>query len=80
MARKRWLTHKTRAALTLILIAGAALFALVYSYNIPRAELVSFLLGTLMFLGLILLSAIAVVVLVRLLSAGLRRLRGGGNE
>lgn len=80
MARKRLLTHKTRAALTLILIAGAALFALVYSYNISRAELVSFLLGTLMFLGLILLLALAVVVVVRLLSAGLRRLRGGDNE
>lgn len=80
MARKRLLTHKTRAALTLILIAGAALFALVYSYNISRADLVSFLLGTLMFLGLILLLALAVVVVVRLLSAGLRRLRGGDNE
>jgi len=80
MARKRLLTHKTRAALTLILIAGAALFALVYSYNISRAELINFLLGTLMFLGLILLSAIAVVVLIRLLSAGLRRLRGGDSE
>jgi len=80
MARKRLLTHKTRAALTLILIAGAALFALVYSYNISRAELVNFLLGTLMFLGLILLLALAVVVVVRLLSAGLRRLRGGDNE
>ena len=80
MARKRLLTHKTRAALTLILIAGAALFALVYSYNISRAELVNFLLGTLMFLGLILLAAIAVVVIIRLLSAGIRRVRGREHE
>lgn len=80
MARKRLLTHKTRAALTLILIAGAALFALVYSYNISRAELVNFLLGTLMFLGLILLAAIAVVAIIRLLSAGIRRVRGREHE
>lgn len=80
MAKRKLLTHKTRAALTLILIAGAALFALVYSYNISAEELISFLLGTLLFLVLILCAAIAVVVVIRLLSAGLRRMKGGDGD
>jgi hypothetical protein len=80
MAKRKLLTHKTRAALTLILIAGAALFALVYSYNISADELISFLLGTLLFLALILCAAIALVVVIRLLSTGLQRLRGGDGD
>lgn len=80
MLKRKLLTHKTRAALTLVLIAGAALFALVYSYDISTEELFRFLRGTLLFLGLILCAAIALVVATRLLSAGLRRMRGGDGD
>lgn len=80
MAKKRLLSHKLRATLTLVLIAGAALYALVMSYNISTEELVSFFLGTLLFLGIILVSAVAIVVVIRLLAAGLRRLRGGNDS
>ena len=75
MARKRLLSHKLRATLTLVLITGAALYALVMSYNISTAELLSFFWGTLLLLGIILVSAVAIVAVIRLLAAGLRRLR-----
>lgn len=80
MAKKRLLSHKLRATLTLVLIAGAALYALVMSYNISTEELLSFFLGTLLFLGIILLSAVAIVIVIRLLAAGLRRLRGSNDH
>ncbi|GGG54400.1 hypothetical protein GCM10011403_09440 [Pseudohongiella nitratireducens] len=80
MAKKRLLSHKLRATLTLVLIAGAALYALVMSYNISTEELLSFFLGTLLFLGIILLSAVAIVIVIRLLAAGLRRLRGSNDR
>jgi hypothetical protein len=72
---KRRIPAKLRATLGLIAITLAALWALSVSYEIPRAEMFRFLLGSVMMLTGAMLSAVLVVVVLKLAAVALRRLR-----
>jgi hypothetical protein len=72
---KRRIPAKLRATLGLIAITLAALWALSVSYEIPRAEMFRFLLGSVMMLTGAMLSAVLVVVVLKLTAVALRRLR-----
>lgn len=74
MARRRLLSVKTRATLGGVAIAVGSLYALTVSYDIPQAELLRFLAGSLMLLLGAVLGAVLLIVVIKGLSALLRRL------
>ena len=74
MARRRWLSVKTRATLGGLAIAVGSLYALTVSYDIPQSELLRFLAGSLMLLVGAALGAIVLVVVIKLSFALLRKL------
>jgi hypothetical protein len=74
MARRRWLSVKTRATLGGVAIAVGSLYALTVSYDIPQSELLRFLAGSLMLLVGAALGGILLIVVIKVSLALLRRL------
>ncbi|ALO45669.1 hypothetical protein [Pseudohongiella spirulinae] len=74
MARRRLLSVKTRATLGGVAIAVGSLYALTVSYDIPQAELLRFLAGSLMLLVGAALGGILLIVVIKLSLALVRRL------
>jgi peptidoglycan/LPS O-acetylase OafA/YrhL len=70
--KRRRIPAKLRATLGLIAIALASLWALSVSYDIPRAELLRFLLGSVL---LLLAAMVVAVVLVGVLKGSAALLR-----
>lgn len=74
MARRRWLSVKTRATLGGLAIAVGSLYALTVSYDIPQSELLRFLAGSLMLLVGAALGAIVLVVVIKLIAVSVRKI------
>ena len=72
-SKRRFLLH---AIIGGLLISVTSLWALTVSYDISREELLSFFYGTLLMLALVLISAAALVLLIKVPQILIRKLRG----
>ena len=75
--KKRFLA---RAMIGMLAVSLTALWALTVSYDISREDLVSFLLGTLLMFGVVLVGAAVLVLLVKLPQLIISRLHGSSDD
>lgn len=77
---KRRFVGKNRAAIGLIAIAIASLWALSVSYDISRAEMLRFFLGSILTLLAAMLAAFVLVVVLKSVAMLVRKLCGGEKD